>query len=99
MESFRSHPISATGVLPTTHQLRHIDADAKSKIAPPSPILTKQALADLLTCSTRQIEKLVSSGKLPRPFLIGNSPRWHKEWIEHFFSQLKPGDQLVGKKG
>ena len=98
VNTFHSHPISRTGVITLQPQSSRAVAEVAAHAASPSPILTKQALAEMLACSTRQIEKLVSSGKLPRPFLIGNSPRWHREWIERFLAQLKPGDQLAGKR-
>jgi hypothetical protein len=52
------------------------------------PALKIDDWARALSCSRREVERLRSSGKLPRPdFFVGSrSPRWHastaRRWLE-----------------
>ena len=42
-------------------------------------LLLKREVAALLGVSSRQVENLVKSGRIPRPLYLGtNSPRWRR---------------------
>jgi hypothetical protein len=48
-------------------------------------------LAALLNCSRRLVERMRSSGKVPRPDLkIGKMPRWNPETIRRWMGGGKP---------
>lgn len=50
------------------------------------PLITVAELAEVLNTSPRTIHRLNSAGKIPRPVMLGNRPRWrHSEimaWID-----------------
>jgi hypothetical protein len=47
-----------------------------------SPMLGIDDLAELLSCSRRLVERMRSTGKVPKPdFKVGKMPRWHVETI------------------
>jgi len=50
--------------------------------------VTKSELAEHLRMSTRQVELLVKSGKLPRPVRLSGHPRWVledvREWLRSY---------------
>lgn len=52
-------------------------------------ILTKKQVAELLQCSSRQVEILVQKGRLPKPVYLGDSsPRWKRSEIEAVFEAV-----------
>jgi predicted DNA-binding transcriptional regulator AlpA len=56
--------------------------------------LTKKQVAEILQCSTRQVELLAQKGRLPSPVYLGDSsPRWKRSEIEAIFdhSRLSEG--------
>ena len=58
---------------------------------PVSAILTKKQVAELLQCSSRQVEILVQKGRLPNPVYLGDSsPRWKRSEIEAVFDAARP---------
>ena len=60
---------------------------------PGSAILTKKQVAELLQCSSRQVEILVQKGRLPNPVYLGDSsPRWKRSEIEAIFEQARPSE-------
>ena len=67
-------------------------SNEKSPLAePPSAILTKNQVAKLLQCSSRQVELLVKKGRLPNPVYLGDqSPRWKRSEIEAVFDTSRP---------
>ena len=59
---------------------------------PPMPaieqMLTRDDIADILQCNPRTIDRLRSSGKLPKPdFRSGRLLRWRHETIERWISR------------
>lgn len=49
--------------------------------------LTKRQVAEMLQCSTRQVEILTSKGRLAKPIYLGErSPRWRRSellaWLD-----------------
>ena len=45
-------------------------------------MMRKRDVAELLQCSTRQVELLVKAGRLPEPLRLGEqSPRWRRPEI------------------
>lgn len=94
MQTIHATPLRTNELLtPGAKSAANDESSAKPQ-APVSPVLTKDALAEMLSCSERQIEKLVTAGELPQPFFIGNSPRWMRTWIYDFLAELKPGMRL-----
>ncbi len=67
-------------------------ASEKSPSAAPGfAILTKKQVAELLQCSSRQVEILVQKGRLPSPVYLGDSsPRWKRSDIEAVFEAVHP---------
>jgi len=47
--------------------------------------ISARELADLLGISMRQVWRLNSAGKLPRPVRIGGSVRWNRQEIMDWF--------------
>ena len=47
-------------------------------------LLDVRGVADRLRVSTRQIWKLVSSGRVPRPVRLSRSVRWRESEIDRF---------------
>ena len=41
-------------------------------------LLTLQDVALLLSCSPRHVERLISSGRFPKPIRVGNARRWRR---------------------
>lgn len=67
----------------------------KPRIDPTSDrLLTSAQLADRLGLTTRSIRAMVSSGRIPGPFLrIGDSPRWRAVDFEEWLAS-KQGQQV-----
>ena len=60
-------------------------------------ILTKRQVAELLQCSSRQVELLVQKGRLPNPVYLGDSsPRWKRSEIEAVFDAARPAEAHDG---
>jgi excisionase family DNA binding protein len=47
--------------------------------------ISARELAQMLDVSLRQIWRLTSSGKLPRPIRLGGSVRWNRSEIQQWF--------------
>jgi predicted DNA-binding transcriptional regulator AlpA len=88
MDIRQPRPLSAKELLSSVDNEDHAPGGTSGYQTLPSPVLTKACLAEMLHCSVRQIEKLVASGDLPKPFQIGNSPRWLRDWITNELSQI-----------
>ncbi|MFO0425343.1 MAG: helix-turn-helix transcriptional regulator [Planctomyces sp.] len=55
-------------------------------------LLTKKQAAELLQCSTRQIELLAQRGKIAQPVYISDrSPRWRRAELLSSLGQLSGG--------
>ena len=61
-----------------------ITADAGSTET--AVMLDVQAVADLLTCSTRHVYRLADSGRMPRPIKLGKLVRWSRSVIEEWIA-------------
>ena len=64
-----------------------VDASKPIPALPIEPLLSNSDLARVLNLAQRTIDRLKTSGKLPRPDLhIGKMPRWRpatiRAWIE-----------------
>ena len=53
-------------------------------------MLDVQAVAALLTCSTRHVYRLADMGRMPRPVKLGASVRWSRAAIESWISSACP---------
>ncbi len=61
-------------------------AGPKSESVDLAQLLDKKALAELLGCSSRHIDRLTHSGRLPAPVKLGALVRWSRktitDWVE-----------------
>jgi predicted DNA-binding transcriptional regulator AlpA len=65
---------------------RHESSAAEAAFA----TLTKRQVAEILQCSTRQVELLGQKGRLPSPVYLGDSsPRWRRSEIEAIFDHAR----------
>ena len=94
MQTIHATPLRTNEFLTSAEKSAANDESSAKPQSPVSPVLTKETLAEMLSCSERQVEKLVIAGELPQPFFIGNSPRWMRTWIYDFLAELKPGMRL-----
>ena len=53
-------------------------------------LLTAQGLGQMLSLSKRQIFRLNSCGKLPRPLRIGGAVRWSERTIQRWLTAGAP---------
>ena len=72
------------------------DSHSATRSHEPSPTgttfatLTKKQVAEILQCSTRQVELLAQKGRLPSPVYLGDSsPRWKRSEIEAIFDHAR----------
>jgi prophage regulatory protein len=56
-------------------------------------LLTAKALGEMLSLSKRQIFRLNSCGKLPKPIRIGGSIRWSESTISEWLKAGAPDRQ------
>lgn len=56
--------------------------------------LTKEAVADVLCCTTRTIENMVNSGELPAPARIAGRVFWHPDVFYSWLDRTLRGDGL-----
>lgn len=59
-----------------------------------SELLTVKDLSQSLRISTRQVWKLLSAGKLPKPVRISRSVRWARESIDRWVSMGCPSADI-----
>ena len=69
--------------------LRHENRDEDEKLVSTNHIVSPSllavaAVANRLDISTRSVWRLVSSGELPQPILVGKSRKWHPDEIEAY---------------
>lgn len=63
-------------------------------------ILNKKDVAEFLKCSVRQIELMVTAGKLPKPFYFGEkSPRWRRKTLLEWLESVQPTNPQAGQEG
>ena len=53
-------------------------------------LLDVQAVADLLSCSTRHVYRLSDAGRMPSPVKLGALVRWPRHAIEHWLTDGCP---------
>ena len=53
-------------------------------------LLDVNAVAQLLSCSTRNVYRLADSGQMPRPRKLGALVRWDREELEKWLSDGCP---------
>ncbi len=54
-------------------------------------MLDVQAVAELLSCSTRHVYRLSDMGRMPRPVKLGALVRWPREQLEGWIAEGCPG--------
>ncbi len=52
------------------------------RIGGTASLISIRQVAELLGCSTRHIQRLADSGKMPRPVRLGTLLRWSRQTIE-----------------
>lgn len=63
---------------------------SQTKVTTPSHLLTAMSLGDVLNLSKRQIFRLNSCGKIPKPIRIGGAVRWSANEIERWLAAGAP---------
>lgn len=63
-----------------------ITAPPTDSVLPRKSLLTKQEVADLLSITTRTIDRMRSTDEIPAPVMLRSRPRWRwldlKNWID-----------------
>jgi len=62
-------------------------------------LIDVRGVAERLNCSTRQVWKLASSGRLPAPLRLGRSVKWRESDIDRFITagcRVQQTDAEVG---
>jgi prophage regulatory protein len=67
------------------------DTEPKS---PPSHLLTAKGLGQMLSLSKRQIFRLNSCGKIPKPVRIGGAVRWSADEVSAWLAAGAPNRKL-----
>lgn len=49
-------------------------------------LITVGQVATLLGCSTRHVQRLRDSGRMPAPICLGSLTRWNKAVIDHWIA-------------
>jgi excisionase family DNA binding protein len=63
-----------------------------------SRLLTVQAVAEMLDCSTRHVYRLSDAGKMPAPLKLGALVRWPQATIEQWIANgCKSVRAIAGK--
>jgi len=57
-------------------QMEHVGPDDGSTTP---PLIDVEAVAELLSCSTRTVRRLADSGAMPRPVKVASLVRWRAE--------------------
>jgi len=61
-----------------------------------------QAVAKMLSCSTRSISRLTETGKIPAPVRVGSLKRWRKveieAWIEQGCPRVRPTSPTANRR-
>ena len=60
-------------------------------------MLNVQAVADLLSCSTRHVYRLSDAGRMPRPAKLGALVRWSRIAIEEWIADGCPSMRKGGR--
>jgi excisionase family DNA binding protein len=60
-------------------------------------LLDVQAVATLLSCSTRHVYRLADAGKMPPPVKLGALVRWPRKSIENWLAEGCPSRKVSGK--
>lgn len=68
----------------STEHISHTAAAVQTE--PAACLLDTPAVAELIGCSTRHVQRLVLAGQIPAPLRIGGLVRWRRDellaWIE-----------------
>jgi len=67
-----------------------VSATAKAKGGGPAvePLLSKADVVAALGCEVRTIERMISSGRFPRPDVrVGRLPRWKAETVNGWIAE------------
>jgi excisionase family DNA binding protein len=60
-------------------------------------LLDVQAVAALLSCSTRHVYRLSDSGRMPKPIKLGALVRWQRKAVEEWLAAGCPAFRKGGK--
>lgn len=72
-----------------------------------SILLDVEAVAELLSCSTRTVRRMADAGQMPRPVKIASLVRWRartgdpltglRDWIENGCPNCRPSNRRRGR--
>ena len=60
-------------------------------------LLDVQAVAALLSCSTRHVYRLADAGRMPEPVKLGALVRWNREVVERWLADDCPPCRKGGR--
>lgn len=73
---------------PGAHQGKPIESILRSRALQIELMLSIDDLAVVLSCSRRLVERMRSSGKVPKPDLyVGRCPRWRPETVRSWIGE------------
>jgi predicted DNA-binding transcriptional regulator AlpA len=85
-------------------QLVHVGPDGNF---PSAVLLDVNAVAELLSCSTRTVRRMADAGQMPRPLKLSSLCRWRArtgepttgilDWIEAFCPNCRPSNRRASR--
>lgn len=63
----------------------------------PAALLDVQAVAALLSCSTRHVYRLADAGRMPPPVKLGALVRWKIQSLEEWLAEGCPSSRKAGR--
>ncbi|MFC1765587.1 helix-turn-helix transcriptional regulator [Planctomycetota bacterium] len=73
-----------------SQKYKHGNEECKCRSLAQALAISARQLAEMMGVSVRQIWRLNSSGKLPKPIRLGGSVRWNREEILNWFEAQCP---------
>ena len=62
----------------------------ESEASPQAALLDVQAVASLLSCSTRHVYRLADAGRMPPPVKLGALVRWNRQSVATWLAEGCP---------
>lgn len=64
------------------------------RIGGTASLISIRQVAEILSCSTRHIQRLADGGRMPRPIRLGSLLRWPRRVIEEWVASGCPATRL-----
>ena len=65
----------------------------------PNALLSLSQIAELLSCSTRHVQRLADAGKMPKPVRLGVLLRWPRQTINDWIADGCPAVRTPQRAG